>query len=56
MGALMQQEDNNNVGGGGGEEAELDALREVIPGEPRQDYPIYSTNILCKLNPRNCRG
>jgi hypothetical protein len=30
--------------------------RSAIPGEPGKDYPIYSTNILCKLNPRNCGG
>merc|ERR1712080_383370 len=50
-------------GGGGGEggectEDELECLRQVIPGEPKEDYPIYSTSILCKLNPKNpgCPG
>ncbi|CAB4059563.1 unnamed protein product [Lepeophtheirus salmonis] len=30
---------------------ELDALRKVIPGEPKADYPIYSIDILKKVNP-----
>merc|ERR1711992_366621 len=42
----------------GGEEDPLEALRKNIPGEPGKDYPIFSTNILCKINPANpgCRG
>merc|ERR1712223_1853949 len=47
-------------GGEGGEctEDKLECLRQVIPGEPKEDYPIYSTSILCKLNPKNpgCPG
>lgn len=37
---------------------ELDCLRQNIPGEPKQDYPIYGASILCKLNPKNpgCPG
>ena len=29
-----------------------------IPGEPGKDYPIFGTNILCKINPQNpgCGG
>merc|ERR1712001_383741 len=51
------------AGGGGGEggectEDELECLRQVIPGEPKEDYPIYATSFLCKLNPKNpgCPG
>ena len=31
---------------------------QVIPGEPKEDYPIYATSFLCKLNPKNpgCPG
>lgn len=35
---------------------DLDGLRKNIPGEPGKDYPIFSTNILCKINPRQCGG
>merc|ERR1719384_2562443 len=37
---------------------DLDKLRKNIPGEPGKDYPIFGTNILCKINPRNpgCGG
>jgi len=37
---------------------DLDKLRKNIPGEPGKDYPIYGTNILCKINPSNpgCGG
>ena len=33
-------------------------FRKNIPGEPGKDYPIFSTNILCKINPANpgCGG
>ena len=31
-------------------------LRRAIPGEPGRDYPIYSIDILCEINPRNCFG
>ncbi len=31
----------------------LNVSRRNIPGEPGKDYPIFSTNILCKINPRN---
>ena len=50
------------AGGGGGVECpggdELECLRQNIPGEPGQDYPIHGPSILCKLNPRNpgCPG
>merc|ERR1711936_461909 len=51
------------AGGGGGEggectEDELECLRQVIPGEPKEDYPIYAPSFLCKLNPKNpgCPG
>lgn len=57
---------NQNQGGGrnnGGNQPseggdELDALRKNIPGEPGKDYPIFGTNILCKINPQNpgCGG
>merc|ERR1712083_1010119 len=44
-------------GGGSGEggectEDELECLRQVIPGEPKEDYPIYAPSFLCKLNPK----
>jgi len=31
---------------------------QVIPGEPKEDYPIYAPSFLCKLNPKNpgCPG
>merc|ERR1712080_783741 len=34
-------------------EDELECLRQVIPGEPKEDYPIYAPSFLCKLNPKN---
>ncbi len=30
--------------------------RKSIPGEPGKDYPIYSIDILCKINPGQCGG
>eukprot|EP00096_Caligus_rogercresseyi_P015980 TRINITY_DN847_c0_g1_i3.p1 TRINITY_DN847_c0_g1~~TRINITY_DN847_c0_g1_i3.p1 ORF type:complete len:241 (-),score=70.58 TRINITY_DN847_c0_g1_i3:84-806(-) len=41
------------LGGGSvnGQKDELDGLRQTIPGEPKVDYPIYSIDILKKLNP-----
>merc|ERR1711862_318277 len=47
-------------GQGQGEDCgdELECLRQNIPGEPKQDYPIYGQSFLCKLNPKNpgCPG
>merc|ERR1712243_494900 len=49
-------------GGGGGEDCpggdELECLRQTIPGEPGQDYPIHPPSFLCQLNPKNpgCPG
>merc|ERR1712080_297658 len=42
-------------GGGGGSDCgdPMECLRQSIPGEPGQDYPIHPPSILCKLNPRN---
>ena len=36
----------------------LHLRRQNIRGEPGKDYPIFSTNILCKINPTNpgCGG
>jgi len=31
----------------------LEGLKRNIPGTPGKDYPIFSTNILCKINPAN---
>merc|ERR1712243_411497 len=47
--------------GGGGDcpgGDELECLRQTIPGEPGQDYPIHPVSFLCKLNPKNpgCPG
>merc|ERR1712113_1237121 len=41
-----------------GAQDDLDGLRQNIRGEPGKDYPIFSTNILCKINPTNpgCGG
>ena len=34
------------------------ATHQVIPGKPKEDYPIYAPSFLCKLNPKNpgCPG
>ena len=57
---LVSGQNNGGGGGGqgGGEECGVECLREVIPGEPKQDYPIYGQSFLCKLNPKNpgCPG
>merc|ERR1712137_1538718 len=47
-------------GQGQGEDCgdEIECLKQSIPGEPGQDYPIHNVSILCKLNPKNpgCQG
>ena len=55
---LVSGQNNGGGGGGQGEECGVECLREVIPGEPKQDYPIYGQSFLCKLNPKNpgCPG
>merc|ERR1712001_191384 len=60
QGRRGKQEAAAGGGGDGGEctEDELECLRQVIPGEPKEDYPIYAPSFLCKLNPKNpgCPG
>ena len=57
---LVSGQNNGGGGGGGGqgEECGVECLRGGIPGEPKQDYPIYGQSFLCKLNPKNpgCPG
>merc|ERR1712110_666890 len=54
QGRRGKQEAAAGGGGGVGEctEDELECLRQVIPGEPKEDYPIYAPSFLCKLNPK----
>merc|ERR1712001_790526 len=54
QGRRGKQEAAAGGGGDGGEctEDELECLRQVIPGEPKEDYSIYAPTFLCKLNPK----
>merc|ERR1739848_184117 len=60
---LLQAAPQNNNGGYqapgrdcGVDSTLLECLREVIPGEPKQDYPIYGQSLICKFNRARLSG